>query len=75
MAIMINKINKQDAMKMSLFMETFSIKQGIKKFGQKGYKETYGEMLQLRQRAWFKPIKVAYLNTRERKISLESLIF
>ena len=56
-------------------METFSLIQGIKKFGQKGYKRTNGEMLQLHQIRWFKPIKVAYLNPRDIKRAIKLLIF
>ena len=69
-AIMINEINEQDKVKSSPFMETFSLKQVIEKFGQKGYEATYGETLQLYQRTYFKPIKVAVLNPRDRKIVL-----
>ena len=56
-------------------METLSLKQGMNEFGQKGYKVTYGEMLQLHQRAFFKPIKVAGFNPRERKRAFKLLIF
>ena len=44
---MINEINNQNKVKRSSFMETFSLNQGINKFGQKLYKATYGEILQL----------------------------
>ena len=56
-------------------METFSLKQRINKFGQKGYKATYGAMLQIHQITCFKKINVAGLDPREIKRSLESLIF
>ena len=56
-------------------MATFSLKLGIKKFGLKGYKATYGEIQQLHKITWFIPIKVADFNQRERKIALELLIF
>ena len=46
-AIMINEINNQDTVKSSPFIETFSLKQGINKLVHKGYKKTYGGMLQL----------------------------
>ena len=55
-------------------METFSIKHVINIFGQKRYKSTYSEIIQLHQRAWFKPINVSNLNLRGRKILLESKI-
>ena len=52
--IMINLINNQDTVKMPSFIETFSFKQGINKFGWKGYKATYGEMIQIHQITCFK---------------------
>ena len=36
-AIMINEINEQETVKSSPSMETFSLKQVIEKFGQKGH--------------------------------------
>ena len=51
-------------------METFSFKHGIRKFVQKGYEATYGEMLNLHQRRLFKAIKVSYSNPREIKRAL-----
>ena len=40
-AIMINEINNQDTVNRSSFMEKFSLKQGINKFGQKVHEATY----------------------------------
>ena len=71
MVITINEINNKYTVKRSSFMETFSLKQGIKKFGQKGYKVTYHEIIYLHQRTCFKPIKVAGLNPIDRKRELE----
>ena len=48
-------------------METFSLKQGINKFGQKGYEATYDEMIQLHKMICFNPIKVAGFNPRDSK--------
>jgi hypothetical protein len=56
-------------------METFSLKRGLKKFGQKGEQAAYGEMLQLHQRECFDPIHPNKLTPREKKKVLESLIF
>ena len=70
MTIMINEINNQDTVNSLSFMETFSFKQGIRKFGQKRYESIYGEMLQLNQITFFKQIKVAYFNQKEREIAL-----
>ena len=75
MAIIMNEINNQDTVNRSSFMEIFSLKLGINKFGQKGYKSTYGEMLQIHQIICFETIKVSYLNPINSKRELESLIF
>ena len=74
-SIIINKINNQDIVKRSSLMETFSLEQGIKRFVNKGYEATYGEMLQIHQKTYFRPIKVADFNPREIKRALELLIF
>ena len=68
--MIINEINNQDTVKRSSLMTTFSLKQGIKKFGQKGFKAIHGEMLHLCQIKCFKPINIAYYNSIERKIEL-----
>ena len=68
MVIIIDEINNQDTVNNSSFMGTFSEKQRMKKFGQKGYKETYDEIMHLRQMKCFKPTKVVYLNPIERKM-------
>ena len=47
--IIINEINNKDTVKRSLSMETFSLKQEMKKFAQKRYEATYGEIIQLHQ--------------------------
>ena len=70
MPIMINGINNQDTLRRSQFMEIFSLKQVIRKFGQKGYEATYGEMLKLNQRTQLKLIKVVDFNLRQRKRAL-----
>ena len=40
-------------MKWLSLQETFSLKQGIKKFDQKGYASEYGEIIQLHQKNTF----------------------
>ena len=42
MTITINETNNQDTVNRSSLMETFSLKQGIHIFGQKGFRSTYG---------------------------------
>ena len=66
----INEINSQYKVKRSSFMETFSLKQRINKFGQEGYKATYDEMIQLHKMIYFNTIKVAGFNPRDSKRSL-----
>ena len=43
------------------------LKKGWNKFGQKVYEAKYVQMIQLHQRTWFKPIKLSYLNPRDKK--------
>jgi hypothetical protein len=57
------------------FVETYSLKKGLKQFGKKGYDAALGEIKQLHDRVVFKPINVADLTQQERKRALESLIF
>ena len=57
------------------FVESFSLKKGLKKFGQQGYEAAFGEMKQLHDRTVFKPIDVSKLTQQEKQRSLESLIF
>ena len=54
---------------------TYSLKKGIKKFGDKGKQAALKEMKQLHNRECFKPIHKDTLNPTERKRALESLIF
>ena len=57
------------------FVQTYSLKKGLTKFGQKGYDAAMGEMRQLHERTCFKPINVSNLTHVERRRALESLIF
>ena len=54
---------------------TYSLKKGIKQFGEKGRKSALKEMKQLHDRECFKPIKKESMSKTERKRALESLIF
>ena len=67
MEIMINEINNEDTVKMSLFLETCNLKQIIQIICKIGYKATYGEMMQLNQITCFKPIKVTDSDPGEKK--------
>ena len=57
------------------FVETYSLKQGLKKFGDRGYAAAHKEMKQFRDRMAFTLLKIADLSPLERKKALESLIF
>ena len=57
------------------FVETYSLKQGLKKFGTKAREAAFGEMKQLHDRKTFQPLHVADLLERERRRAMESLIF
>ena len=60
---------------MTSMVQTFSLKAGIKKFGDKGKDAAFVEMEQLHKRDVFKPRNVKELTVEERKKALESLIF
>ena len=54
---------------------TYTLKQGLKKFGEPGMKAAMKEMTQLHDRECFEPIDFQSLSQREKKKALESLIF
>jgi Reverse transcriptase (RNA-dependent DNA polymerase) len=57
------------------FLETYSLKKGLKHFGAKGYDAAFGEIKQLHDRVAFKPIHIKDLTQQEKKRAMESLIF
>jgi len=57
------------------FIQTYSLKQGLKKFGDRGKAAALKEMKQLHDRTVFEPIHVHEMTTIERKRAMESLIF
>jgi hypothetical protein len=57
------------------FVETYSLKRGLKKFGKQGYDAAYNEMKQLHDRAVFVPRRVSELTQQEKRRAMESLIF
>jgi hypothetical protein len=57
------------------FLQTYSLKQGIKKFGKRGKAAAHKEMKQLNDRVVFEPIALEDMTTLERKRAMESLIF
>lgn len=75
MAMIINRLNNSTTEDQVSLLETFSLKQGIKKFGKSGYEAAFNEMLQQHQRKCFHPISIPEMSPRERKRAMESLIF
>ena len=57
------------------FVVTYSLKQGIKKFGQPGLQSAFKEMKQLHDRECFEPVHKTSLNPVEKSWVMESLIF
>jgi hypothetical protein len=57
------------------FLQTYSLKQGIKKFGEKGVAAANKELRQLHDRVVFEPISIDEMTQLERKRAMESLIF
>jgi hypothetical protein len=60
----------------SSFLQTYSLKQGIKKFGKPGIEAVHKEMKQIHDRVVFEPISIGEMTKLERKRAMEqSLIF
>jgi hypothetical protein len=59
----------------SSFLQTYSLKQGIKKFGKQGIEAVHKEMKQIHDRVVFEPISIEEMTILERKRAIESLIF
>jgi hypothetical protein len=68
----IENLNDQQAFQ---FIQTYSLKSGLKKFGERGETAATSEMRQLHERAVFEPIRVDDMTQLERKRAMESLIF
>ena len=58
-----------------MFIQTYSLNKGIKKFGQKGMDAATKEMKQLHNRTVFEGIKIQDMTPLERKRAMESLLF
>ena len=57
------------------FIQTYSLKQGLKKFQEQGRAAINKELKQLHDRMVFEPIQVKDLTQIEKKRAMESLIF
>ena len=70
-----NEISLQAQETGASFVETYNLRKGLIKFGDRGRKAAYKEMQQLHDRVCFRPIDPSTMTETERKRSLESLIF
>jgi hypothetical protein len=57
------------------FLQTFSLKRGLKDFGAKGEDAAFKEMKQLHDRIVLEPIQLTHMNAVKRNRFMESLIF
>ena len=57
------------------FLQTYSLKQGIKKFGDRGVAAAHKEMKQLNDRVVFEPISIEAMTSIERKRAMEGILF
>jgi hypothetical protein len=68
----IKNLNDQEAFQ---FIQTYSLKSGLRKFGERGETAATSEKRQLHKRAVFEPIRVDDMTQVEKKRAMESLIF
>ena len=68
------KLASHDDRQALSFIQTYSLKAGLKKSGQTGKEAVIKEMRQLHN-VVFKPIRISDMTARERKRAMESLIF
>ena len=73
--VIMQKLNLLNVIKGVSFVETYSLKKGLKKFKERGHQAAVGEMKQLHDRVCFCPINPNTMTTTERKKAMESLIF
>jgi hypothetical protein len=64
----INELNHQ-------FAQTYSLKRGVKEFGERGHKAAHKKMKQLHNRVVFIPILIEELTHVERRRAMESVSF
>ena len=65
-----NEIYREARVNGTLFLETYSLNKGLKKFGEEGKKAAMKEMQQLHDRVCFEPIKLESLSPTEKKESI-----
>ena len=74
-ALFMTEMNERCCHRANEFIETYTLAQGIKKFGQRGKDAAFKEMEQLHQRICFRPKLINELTSEERRRAMESLIF
>ena len=57
------------------FLQQYLLKQGLKKYGKKGYDGALKEMDQLHRRSSFSPISIKSMSSKERKRAMKALMF
>eukprot|EP00957_Ditylum_brightwellii_P112857 8604575-Ditylum_brightwellii.AAC.1 len=57
------------------FIQTYSLKKGMKEFGDKGKQAVHKELMQLHNQKVFQPIHPNKLTPLQKKCAMESLIF
>jgi hypothetical protein len=70
-----NEMQQNVTHRLHAFVQQFSLKAGLKKFGQRGHDAAYKKMKQLHQRAVFVPVDINSLTEKEKSMAMESLIF
>ena len=71
--VMFHVLNKVETC--DQFLQTYSLKRGIREFGDRGTEAAFKEVNQLHDRVVFQPLMIRNLSAIERKRSMESLIF
>ena len=68
-------INQTTKRKGASFLQQYLIKQGIKKYGQRGYDGALKELDQLHRRSSFTPVSVKSMTGKERQRAMKALMF
>jgi hypothetical protein len=66
-------IHMQNSNEGFAFLETYSLRKGLKHFGAKGCDAAFGEVKQFQDRALFRPVHVKKLTQQEQHRTMESL--
>ena len=75
MARCMQESNDRDVHQSHSFLQNYSLKKGIKKWGERAWKSAFGKMSQLHKRVCFHPMSIKALTPREKKRAVETLTF